>query len=257
MDCYAVADVSSVNQARYVGGFVGNVNSGRITTSWCAGSAETTGSYLGAFAGYASSGNITKSYYDSGKTALLAVNNEAYTGITSLTSAQMLHSDNFPDFDFVATWRIDEGETTPYLRTFLVQLTGFTAWLDEWKLPPDTDPLTVTNGIPLLARYVYGIVPMNKQTDNDGNPLVNIGIDGFGKPYFWLPPQKWADEYGMVFSVLWSPNLADDWIRDPGDEWPKETRFDQDGDGNDAACHPPIDSREQQMFFKYKIVIED
>ena len=248
MDCYAVADVSSVNQARYVGGFAGNVN-GQITTSWCAGSAETTGSFLGAFAGYAQSGYITKSYYDSGKTSYLAVSDAAYDGITPLASAQMLHGANF-DFDFMATWRIDEGETTPYLRTFLVQLTGFTAWLDEYKLPPDTDPLLVTNGIPLLARYVYGIVPMNRQTTIDGVPLVDIHIGSDGAPWFSLPVPQNVDEYGMRFSVLWSRDLVN-W-QTLGETW-----FDRDGDGNDATCHPPIDPRETQMFFKYKIVIDD
>ena len=106
------------------------------------------------------------------------------------------------------------------------------------------------NGIPLLARYVYGIVPMNKQTDNDGNPLVDIRIGADGKPWFQLPPQKWADDYGMRFSVFWSRDLVN-W-QTLGECW-----FDQDGDGNDATCHPPIDPREQQMFFKYKVVIED
>ena len=146
--------------------------------------------------------------------------------------------------------RIDEGETTPYLRTFLVQLTGFTAWLDEYKLPPDTDPLLVTNGIPLLARYVYGIVPMNRQTTIDGVPLVDIHIGANGAPWFSLPVPQNVDDYGMRFSVLWSRDLVN---------WQTlgETRFDQDGDGNDATCHPPVDPAESQMFFKYKIVIDD
>ena len=251
MDCYAVADVSSVNQARYVGGFAGNVSSGRITTSWCAGSAETTGSYLGAFAGTATSGYITKSYYDSGKTSLLAVNDAAYTGITPLTSSEMLHAANFPDLDFDATWGIKEGETTPYLWTFVHRLTGFEGWLTEFDLPTDTDPLTVVNGIPLLARYVYGIVPMNRQTNIDGVPLVDFGIDANGAPWFQLAPQKKTDEYGMRFSVLWSRDLVN-W-QTLGETW-----FDQDGDGNDATCHPPVDAdTDPQMFFKYKIVIED
>ena len=139
----------------------------------------------------------------------------------------------------------------PYLLAFLVQRNAFMTWLeDELHMPPDTDPLTVTNGIPLLARYVYGIVPMNKQTDNDGNPLVDIRIGADGKPWFQLAPQKWADDYGMRFSVLWSRDLVN---------WQTlgECRFDQDGDGNDATCHPPIDPAETQMFFKYKIVIDD
>ena len=114
----------------------------------------------------------------------------------------------------------------------------------------DTDPLTVVNGIPLVARYVYGI-DLNRQTTIQGDPLVNIGIDGSGKPYFWLPPQKNTDEYGLRFSVFWSRDLVN-W-QTLGECW-----FDQDGDGNDATCHPPVDAdTDPQMFFKYKIVIED
>ena len=222
----------------------------RIATSWCAASVEGTGTYRGAFAGYAQTGYVTDCYYDSGKTDLPAVGyGPSYVGISALATDDMLHEASFAGFDFVATWRIDEGETTPYLRTFLVQLTGFTAWLDEWKLPPDTDPLTVVNGVPLLARYVYGIVPMNKQTDNDGNPLVDIRIGADGKPWFQLAPQKWADDYGMRFSVFWSRDLVN---------WQTlgECRFDQDGDGDPTACHPPVNTTvEPRMFFKYRIEI--
>ena len=123
-------------------------------------------------------------------------------------------------------------------------------WLeDELHMPPDTDPLTVVNGVPLLARYVYGIVPMNKQTDNDGNPLVDIRIGADGKPWFQLAPQKWADDYGMSFSVFWSRDLVN---------WQTlgECRFDQDGDGDPTACHPPVNTTvEPRMFFKYRIEI--
>ena len=258
MDCYAIADVEAGNN-RYAAGFAGNAG-GRIATSWCAASVEGTGTYRGAFAGYAQTGYVTDCYYDSGKTDLNAVGNIAvYDGISALATDDMLHEASFEGFDFVATWNIDEGETTPYLRAFLVQRTAFAAWLeDELNLPPDTDPLTMVNGIPLLARYVYGIEPLDARTDADGHPLVDFGIDADGTPWFRLAPPKMADEYGMQFSVLWSPNLADDWKLDPGDVWPLEIRFDLDGDGNDATCHPPVDPDiAPQMFFKYKIVIED
>ena len=93
-------------------------------------------------------------------------------------------------------------------------------------------------------------VPMNRQTTIDGVPLVDIHIGSDGAPWFSLAPQKKPDEYGMRYSVLWSRDLVN-W-QTLGETW-----FDRDGDGNDATCHPPIDSRETQMFFKYKIVIDD
>ena len=252
MDCYAIADVTG--DGSYVGGFAGFVD-GSITNAYCVGSVTSSGSYHGAFAGGSgSSGTITKSYYDYGKTGLGAVNNAGYTGVTGRSSGQMCHAANFA-FDFDDVWKIDEGKSTPYLRTFLEQLpdpelTGFQAFLVQYGLDVNIDPLYVTNGIPLIARHVYGIVPMNKQTDNDGNPLVDIRIGADGKPWFQLAPQKWADDYGMRFSVLWSRDLVN---------WQTlgECRFDQDGDGNDATCHPPVDPAETQMFFKYRIVIPD
>ena len=139
----------------------------------------------------------------------------------------------------------------PYLLAFLVQRNAFMTWLeDELHMPPDTDPLTVTNGIPLLARYVYGIVPMNRQTNNEGKPLVDISIDG-DTPRFQLAPQQNADDYGLRFSVIWSRNLT---------PWQTigECYFDADNDGDDTVCHPPVNTTvEPCMFFKYKIVIED
>ena len=116
MDCYAIADVEAGNN-RYAAGFAGNAN-GRITTSWCAASVEGTGNNRGAFAGYAQTGYVTDCYYDSGKTDLPAVGYiPSYDGISALATDDMLHEASFAGFDFVATWNIDEGESTPYLRT--------------------------------------------------------------------------------------------------------------------------------------------
>ena len=116
MDCYAIADVEAGNN-RYAAGFAGNAG-GRIATSWCAASVEGTGNNRGAFAGYAQTDYVTDCYYDSGKTDLPAVGyGPSYVGISALATDDMLHEASFAGFDFVATWNIDEGESTPYLRT--------------------------------------------------------------------------------------------------------------------------------------------
>ena len=116
MDCYAIADVEAGNN-RYAAGFAGNAG-GRIATSWCAASVEGTGNNRGAFAGYAQTDYVTDCYYDSGKTDLPAVGyGPSYVGISALATEDMLHEASFAGFDFVATWNIDEGESTPYLRT--------------------------------------------------------------------------------------------------------------------------------------------
>ena len=209
MDCYAVADVNAGGSD--VGGFAGFVN-GLITNAWCAGSVTASGSSRGAFAGGSNAGYIKNSYYDYNKTSLGAVNGAGYTGVTGLGSMQMRYSANF-DFDFERTWKIDEGKSTPYLRTFLAQtepieFTGFKAWLVENGFDVNTDPLFVTNGIPLIARYVYGIEPMSATTDVNGHPLVDFKIDANGILVFELAPQKNPDEYGLEFTILASPTLS-------------------------------------------------
>ena len=126
-------------------------------------------------------------------------------------------------------------------------LTGFAAFLDEYDIPTDTDPMTVTNDIPLAARYVYGIEPMNATTNAEGHLLVDFQLGANGAPVFELAPQKRTDGFGLVFSILWSRDLSP-W------ETRGEIRFDADTDGNDLLCHPPVDpADEPRMFFKYRI----
>ena len=116
MDCYAIADVTG--DGSYVGGFAGFVD-GSITNAYCVGSVTSSGSYHGAFAGGSgSSAKIANSYYDYNKAGLGAVNNTDYTGVTGRTSQQMCYAANFA-FDFDDVWKIDEGETTPYLRPYI------------------------------------------------------------------------------------------------------------------------------------------
>ena len=210
---------------------------------------------MGAFAGYAQTGYITKSYYDSGTNDvyMLAVSGGAYDGITPVSSSNMLHAASFPDLDFLATWRIDEGETTPYLRTFLVQLTGFAAFLDEYRLPQDTDPLTVVNGIPLAARYLFGIVPMNRVTDIDGNPVMNIGFNAAGNPRLKFPSLQNANDIGAVFTVIASPDL-NDWVLAPGKTWPREYPVDL----SQGLCLPDLGTPPPpKMFFRWLMRIAE
>ena len=202
-DCYAVADVEAGARG-YVGGFAGYMgSSATIATSWCAGRVETTGSnYKGAFAGSAaSSGKITKSYYDSDKTSLLAVNKSSYPGVTPLTSAQMLHEENFNGFDFVATWKIDEGETTPYLLAFLVQKTGYEQWLEDKGLPADTAPEAEAEGVPYLIRYVFD------RPTGAFSPFKGISFNDDGDVVISI--QQIVTTEGVTVKVLASTSLTD------------------------------------------------
>ena len=247
MDCYAIADVTG--DGSYVGGFAGFVD-GSITNAYCVGSVTVSGSYHGAFAGGSgSSAKITKSYYDNSKAGLGAVNNVGYTGVTGRSSGQMCYAANFA-FDFDDVWKIDEGKTTPYLRTFLVQvpepeLTGFQRFLVKYGLDVNTEPLYVTNGIPLIARYVYGIEPLNAQTDVNGHPLIDFKMNANGTPGFKLAPQKNPDEYGLVFTILASPTLSP-WITI--DEYPFDPATD--------LCIPDLGTPAPScMFFRWRLVL--
>ena len=126
---------------------------------------------------------------------------------------------------------------------------GFIAFLEENGIPTDTDPMTVTNGIPLAARYVYGIEPMDAMTNAEGHLLVDFQLSTDGAPVFELAPEKRPDDFGLIFSMLWSRTLSP-W------ETLGEMCFDADNDGDDTLCHPPVNtSNEPCMFFKYRIVL--
>ena len=62
---------------------------------------------------------------------------------------------SFKVVDFVATWKIDEGETTPYLFAVGKFLTGFEQWLAKNGFPIDTDPADKYNGVPYLIHYAF------------------------------------------------------------------------------------------------------
>ena len=171
--------------------------------------------------------------------------NAAYTGITPLTSAQMLHPENFNGFDFMATWRIDEGETTPYLRTFFVQKTGFAAFLEEYGIPEDTDPCMVTNGVPLVVRYVYGIVPMSRVADADGRQPMGITFAD-GRPVISFAPFKNNIDFNVYFTILASPDLND---------WSNPARY--PADPATRICIPDLGTPlPPKMFFKYTVTVE-
>ena len=218
MDCYAIADVEAGNN-RYAAGFAGNAG-GRIATSWCAASVEGTGNNRGAFAGYAQTGYITKSYYDSGKTGLPAVGyNAAYTDITPLTSSEMLHEANFPDFDFDRTWLIDEGETT-----------------DD-----------VVDGIPAGIRYVYNIpADATSLYALPGEDFFHVAMDAYGNPCVKFRAKRDPYEGVVVSETVVATDDLLDWSH------PIAMRYDALSD----LWKPADGIYRDQMFFKWRIVLD-
>ena len=125
------------------------------------------------------------------------------------------------------------------------ELTGFQRFLVKYGLDVNTEPLYVTNGIPLIARYVYGIEPLNAQTDVNGHPLIDFKMNVNGKPVFELAPQKNPDEYGLVFTILASPTLSP-WITI--DEYPFDPATD--------LCIPDLGTPAPScMFFRWRLVL--
>ena len=233
----------------------------RIATSWCSGEVKSQGSYLGAFIGgfevkdgveADGTGCITGSYYDGGPNPSMmakgtgsAGGSIAYAGIAGVED--MDNQDSFNGFDFVATWTMDGVNGSPDLSVF--QPTAFQLWLEACDLPEDTDPLEDVNGVPAAARYVYGIEPMDSTTNSEGHPLVSFCLGADGTPVFELAPKQRPDDFGLVFSTLWSRSLSP-W------ETVGEIRFSADNDGDDALCHPPVNANDEPcMFFKSRIDI--
>jgi filamentous hemagglutinin family protein len=129
---YSTGAVSGDN---YVGGLVGT-NEGSISNSYSTGALEVTvtgaGSYVGGLVGVRYSGSITSSNWDkdtSGRTIGIGGAGASQTGVTGLTTADMMTQTKFTDWSFVdpvegvAIWRIYEGKAYPLLKNFLTAAT--------------------------------------------------------------------------------------------------------------------------------------
>lgn len=106
-DTYSKANVIGKNGA--AGGLVGR-NSGSIKSSYSNGKV-TAGANVGGLVGLNDGGNIRFSYWDTNKS-----NQMHSDGGTGLSSAQMKQQASYAGFDFIHTWSIDEGHSTPLLK---------------------------------------------------------------------------------------------------------------------------------------------
>ncbi len=219
MDCYSLASVnsspgeSSGSGHSYAGGFVGRIDgtytsNGKIETSYCSGSVTNAASYGGAFIGSIGNGVVTNSYYDCEATPRLAkggnssANSLAHTGITPLTHEAMLHAESFTNFDFVATWKIDEGETTPYLFATGKFLSKFEQWLADNGLNVNVDPSEAYNGIQYLIRYAFDV------PHEAFSPFTGIGFDAEGRTVLSFRDLN-EDADDVTLQVLSTTDLTD------------------------------------------------
>ena len=117
----------------------------------------------------------------------------------------------------------------------------FTSFLDENGLPPDTAPETVTNGIPVVARYVFDIDPDIGPGDL-AEPLIDVSLDAGGTPSVKLPEQKNTE--GVTVTVLASEDLMD---------WSSAKLIEMRYDQSDGTWKPADGIDRPTMFFKWRI----
>ena len=117
----------------------------------------------------------------------------------------------------------------------------FAAFLDEYGLPPDTAPETVTNGIPVLARYVFDIDPDIGPGDL-AEPLIDVTLDADGTPSVKLPEQKNAE--GVTVTVLATEDISD---------WSQANLIEMIYDPSDGTWKPADGIFRPAMFFKWRI----
>ena len=117
----------SVTGSSHNGGLTG-INYGTISTSYAAGKVTGT-TYVGGVAGY-NTGTISSSYWDTTtSTQATGIGGGTLTGVTGLTSTQMMTMASFSNWNIANTggagkvWRIYEGNTAPLLTSFLTPLT--------------------------------------------------------------------------------------------------------------------------------------
>lgn len=248
-DSYANVSVDA-DGAGYVGGFLGCGYGGSVSRTYCSGSVVSTtpNAYVGAFVGCMNSGSVTNSYYNSGATAQLAQgqNNKAavaYVGIDPIAADGMKSSASFPVFDFEEMWNIDEGATMPFLRCFYVfEINSFGDWVADRNLPPGSTPDVVVNGIPLGARYVFGIDSMDAVLSAGGEPVCCVKFDENGKPYVKFAEHVNGTDGEVKLWVLATDDLLD-WS---GAEWIQVGL-------DDGLYVPDVDPVPDAMFFKWRI----
>jgi hypothetical protein len=99
-----------------VGGLVGKNDSGsNVTTSYASGTVAG-GLPLGGLIGDNQNANNASSYWNKDTGGAVGVGGiGSASGVTGLTSAQMLLQASFTGFNFTAPWRITEGVTQPFL----------------------------------------------------------------------------------------------------------------------------------------------
>ena len=169
-DCYSTGAVTGTY---YPGGLVGYNQNGSISNSYSTGHVSGTSSF-GGLVGYNTGGTISNCYF---------LNTEHNNGLgTQLTDTQMKHQASFIGWDFVYTWRIREGVSSPKLPYrigtvgSLLAIAANTADYDEYFV------LTADINLAGAGPFTTAVIAPDTNNSNenfDGNAFTGI-FDGNG-----------------------------------------------------------------------------
>ena len=124
----------------------------------------------------------------------------------------MLHAANFPALDFDKTWAIDEGESYPYLQTFIIVKRGFDVWTEQSGYPEGTEPGDVVDGIPAGIRYVYNIpADATSLYALPGEEFFHVVMDAYGNPCVKFRSKRDPYEGVVVAETVYATDDLADW----------------------------------------------
>ncbi|MBQ6924316.1 MAG: hypothetical protein IJQ73_06725, partial [Kiritimatiellae bacterium] len=252
-DSYARVAVDA-GAAGYAGGFAGGSTGSKIVRTYCSGAVTSKAAdyYVGAFGGNLGANIVTNSYYDSGATEQLAAGKPraasvAYAGIDAIASADMTQQASFPAFAFPDTWKNGDDTLMPYLLgfyTFTAKLNSFASWVKEHGLPANSQPGDIVGGLPLAARFVFGIDDMASVLSADNEPVFCVKFDAGGAPYVQFARNVNGTPEEVTLEIIATENLAD---------WSHAVPVEVDLDA--GVYIPDVDPVPPKMFFRWRIRI--
>ncbi len=129
LNCFATGNISGVSTNGGIGGLVGS-NEDTVATSYSMGLVTGSGSNVGGLVGLSASPSVyvLNSYWNTETSG-----QSSSHGGSGLTTTQMMQESQFSGFDFSGIWKIDEGNTFPFLintayRVLQMEITGAEGW---------------------------------------------------------------------------------------------------------------------------------
>jgi hypothetical protein len=163
-DCYAKGSVTGADK---VGGLVGrNDVALNIVRCYASGTLTPTGAgSIGGLIGDNQSGGNSSDYWNQ-TTAPIGVGTGVTTGVTGLTSVQMMQQASFAGFVFGSPWLIDEGISTPYLDWAAVGVGASTT-----SLVSNANPSALGQNVPFTATVTGNAPSGTVLFQEGGNPI--------------------------------------------------------------------------------------